>query len=140
MSAAENIDFSLQSELDRKVADALQQLRLRYDTGQITESQLSESMRTLYRACFGLVEDTLLQEVLDDYKPTVEIRSCYYVRMYKLTESIDVTWYVDDEFIGLRDSYTGDQRQLLIPEKSIPHDHFRKMLDALEKKGWRYEP
>lgn len=129
-------DYDLQSELDRKVLDTLEKLSMKYDTGQISEHQLSQSMQTLYQTCFGLVSDPSLQQIMDSYEPQVTASSCYYTKLKKGCELIYLTWQVNSESIEITTAYTGAVRLVEIPTEFSAHEYYNKVLNRLTQSGW----
>jgi hypothetical protein len=137
MTALHRPSFNLQDELDRKVLDALSVLNLRYSTCQITECQLSEGIQTLYRAVHGLVLDLSLEEIMNEYEPVVEVKACYVSTLWKSTEKLFVYCRVDSEFVNVFSDMYGEKK-VNIPEVADPHLHYKKIIEHLEKKGWKH--
>jgi hypothetical protein len=127
----------LQDELDRKVLDTLDKLSLRYNTGQINEAQLGESIASLYCAVFGLVTDKSLEEIMNAYEPTVTVSTVYFLKMRKSDSLVFVTWATDDEAITVHDAHTGAEKRYAIPTKDSPHEFYNRITDAMRLKGWR---
>ncbi len=129
-------EYDLQSEIDRKVLDTLEKLDLRYNTGQITEAQLSEGFLTLYTATFGLCSDEQLQTVIEAYERTVEVPDGYFVKMRKLNAYRYVTWRVNTSYIEVTESDTGDVKRIDVPTRLSPHEFYNAALSKLESAGW----
>ncbi len=129
-------EYSLQDEIDRKVLDTLEKLDMKYSTGQITEGELAQGMQALYSACFGLVNDESLQNIMDAYEPTVRVVSRYFVKLRKGQELIFLMWSVEDEHIEIMTAFTGAVRKVQIPLEETPHLFFNKVLNKLTKSGW----
>jgi hypothetical protein len=137
MTALLKPKFDLQSELDRKVLDALSVLEARHSRGQITEFQLSESIQSLYRAVYGLVVDPSLEEIMTDYEPAVEAKACYLSTLQKLSEKLFVYWRVNSEAVVIFSDVYGEKK-VKIPEAADPHLHYKKIIEHLEQKGWKH--
>lgn len=130
-------ELTLQDELNRKVLSALESLDLRYQTGQITESQLEEALQAVYRAVFGLVTDNALQDIMDAYEPTVtSAKAGYFTRVEKGSEHRFVVWVADTDHVDIIDSYTGDTKVMPRPKSLSPHEFYEKVIAALNIKGW----
>lgn len=132
----ESGDYDLQDEVDRKVLDAIEKLTMRYDTGQITEAQLGESLMTLYTAFFGLTTDKSLQEIVDAYEPLVTSPCVYFEKMRKLDNLVFVIWRVDTDFIEVHSAHTGDVKHYNIPLKFSAHEFYNRILTMMTDKGW----
>jgi hypothetical protein len=129
-------EYSLQDELDRKVLDTLEKLDMKYSTGQITEGELAQGMQALYTACFGLVVDKSLQDIMDAYEPTVRVKSRYFMKLRKGQDLIFLMWAVEDENIEIMTAFTGAVRKVQIPLEETPHLFFNKVLTKLTSSGW----
>lgn len=129
-------EYDLQSELDRKVLDTLEKLSMKYNTGQITENELAQSMQTLYSACFGLVNDKSLQEIMDAYEPVVRVTSRYFTKLKRGNDLIFLMWAVDTDVIEIMTAFTGSVREVTIPDEFNAHDYYDKVLNKLTDGGW----
>lgn len=134
---APSVEFD--SEIDRKVVDAIEKLTHRYESGQISEHMFGEAISAVYMTAYGLTQDPFLPDFMDGYEPEVRNRPGYFRRMRKLNEMVFVIWRVDSQYVEIHVGSTMNVKRIDIKKGKSPHKVYNEVIEAMCAKGWEFD-